>query len=143
MGVKVVFQPAFDVMYIFCFRCHKRFIILVISFEIKPSIQFCFEKLFLSIKSSQTAALLVKYSKPSTHLLSDSSRKIDNSLATILDALFNIYSLLYLICKLNIIFNSLYNVVKVKVDNDQEMAQSERNSHSKNRGGKQLNYYLY
>ena len=27
---------------------------------------------------------------------------------------------------------------KVKVDNDQEMAQSERNSHSKNRGGEIL-----
>ena len=26
--------------------------------------------------------------------------------------------------------------VKVKVGNDQEMAQSEKNSHSKNRGGK-------
>ena len=124
MGAKIVFQRAFDVIYIFCFRCHKRFIILVISFEIKPSIQFCFEKLFLSTISSQTAALLVKYSKSSTHLLSDSNllqhknRKIDNSLATILEALFNIYSLLYLICKLKIIFNSLYNVVKVKVDND-------------------------
>ena len=29
--------------------------------------------------------------------------------------------------------------VKVKVGNDQEMAQSERNSNYKNRGGKKLN----
>ena len=34
----------------------------------------------------------------------------------------------------------MQNIVeKVKVGNDQEMAQSERNSHSKNRGGKNLN----
>ena len=30
-------------------------------------------------------------------------------------------------------------LIKVKVGNDQEMAQSERNSDSKNRGGKKLN----
>ena len=30
--------------------------------------------------------------------------------------------------------------LEVKVGSDQEMAQSERNSHSRNRGGKKLNY---
>ena len=34
----------------------------------------------------------------------------------------------------------MFNFIrKVKVSNDQEMAQSESNSHSKNRGGKKLN----
>ena len=33
----------------------------------------------------------------------------------------------------------LFRTVKVQVGNDQEMAQSERNSHSKTRGGKKLN----
>ena len=35
-----------------------------------------------------------------------------------------------------------YLVLKVKVGNDQEFAQSEKNSHSKNRGGKKLNDQL-
>ena len=34
----------------------------------------------------------------------------------------------------------MFNLIrKVKVSNDQEMAQSESNSHSKNRGGEKLN----
>ena len=33
-----------------------------------------------------------------------------------------------------------YRYIKVKVGNDQVKAQPERDSHSKNRGGKKLNY---
>ena len=36
----------------------------------------------------------------------------------------------------------LWSGKKVQVDNDQEKAQSERNSHSKNRGGKKPNLLL-
>ena len=32
-----------------------------------------------------------------------------------------------------------FPIIKVKVGNDQEMARSERNSHSNNRGGKKVN----
>ena len=37
-------------------------------------------------------------------------------------------------CSLKLNFDELY--MKVKVGNDQEIAQSKRNSHTKNRGGK-------
>ena len=37
---------------------------------------------------------------------------------------------------------ALFNVMKVKISNNQEMAQLERNSHSKILGGKKLNLQL-